>query len=275
VTAGNAALYFAASYSLLYPAHAQYLGFLAAGIGALHLVLGWRLTNAPASQFTLGVALAFVTLAVPIQFAGFRVTMAWAMEGAALAWLAARFGGSWLRVATAAVLALAMIRLMFSDLWLQGNEFALLGNARFLAFTVTAVALWLTAKFLSSAVAYIPGHVVMLFGLSLELGTWVGRNVAVEDQTSVQNVAISILMTVYAVMLVMLGVATRTVLNRILGLGLVGLVVAKLYLLDVWVVGRVFRITAFLALGVLLLVVSFLYSRFKPNLERWWKPDSA
>jgi len=168
-----------------------------------------------------------------------------------------------------------MIRLMFSDLWLQGNEFALLGNARFLAFTVTAVALWLTAKFLSSAVAYIPGHVVMLFGLSLELGTWVGRNVAVEDQTSVQNVAISILMTVYAVMLVMLGVATRTVLNRILGLGLVGLVVAKLYLLDVWVVGRVFRITAFLALGVLLLVVSFLYSRFKPNLERWWKPDSA
>jgi hypothetical protein len=40
------------------------------------------------------------------------------------------------------------------------------------------------------------------------------------------------------------------------------------------VVGLGFRIAAFLALGVLLLVVSFLYSRFKPKLERWWKPDS-
>jgi len=82
-------------------------------------------------------------------------------------------------------------------------------------------------------------------------------------------------MTVYAVMLVTLGVTTRTVINRMLGLGLVGLVVAKLYLLDVWVVGLGFRIAAFLALGVLLLVVSFLYSRFKPRLERLWKADSA
>ena len=51
-------------------------------------------------------------------------------------------------------------------------------------------------------------------------------------------------------------------------------VIAKLYLLDVWDLGRGFRITAFMALGVLLLLVSYLYSRFKPALERLWKDST-
>jgi uncharacterized membrane protein len=58
-----------------------------------------------------------------------------------------------------------------------------------------------------------------------------------------------------------------------LGLGLLGAVIAKLYLSDVWQLGRVFRITAFLALGALLLAVSYLYSRFKPSLDRLWKRE--
>ena len=60
-----------------------------------------------------------------------------------------------------------------------------------------------------------------------------------------------------------------------LGLGLFALVIVKLYLLDVWSLSRGFRITAFLALGGLLLLVSYLYSRFKPALERLWRPEAA
>src|SRR5262249_49480118 len=158
-------------------------------------------------------------------------------------------------------------------LWVyQNRQFSAFANSRFLTFIGTAAALLLAARFLSNVVAYTAGHAVLLFALSLEIGTWVGRNVAQVDQTSAQNVAISILMTIYAVMLITLGVATRTVINRVLGLMLLGLVVAKLYLLDVWKVGLGFRVAAFLALGALLLAVSFLYSRFKPKLERWWKP---
>jgi uncharacterized membrane protein len=266
-------LYFAASYSLLNPSHHEYMGLLAATVGGLLFLISWRPLKGDAAQLTLGVALTFVTLAVPIQFVGFRATLAWALEGAALSWISSRASAKvsidWLRGAAGVVLSLTVIRLFAFDLWANPSD------ARFLAFAGSAVALWLAARFLSNAVPYTVGHAVFLFALSLEVGTWVGRNITREDQTSVQNVAISILMTVYAVILVTLGVATRTAINRILGLGLVGLVVAKLYLLDVWVVGLGFRIAAFLALGVLLLVVSFLYSRFKPTLERWWKPDSA
>jgi len=52
---------------------------------------------------------------------------------------------------------------------------------------------------------------------------------------------------------------------------LIGAVVAKLYASDVWSLGRAFRVTAFLALGALLLLVSYLYSRYRPAIERLWK----
>ena len=126
-----------------------------------------------------------------------------------------------------------------------------------------------------AAVAYIAGHAVLLFGLSLEIGGWVSRNVAAEDQSGVQIVAISVTLTIYAVILVMIGVRTRAAIHRVLGLALVVLVVAKLYLVDVWVLGRLFRITAFLALGILLLALSYLYSRLRPVLDRLLKADAT
>jgi len=113
----------------------------------------------------------------------------------------------------------------------------------------------------------------MLWNLGMEVVGWAERNTAPADVLNVETMAISILMALYALMLVILGVATRTVINRVLGLGLMGTVVVKLYLSDIWELSRIFRITAFLALGVVLLLVSYLYSRFKPAIERLWKDD--
>ncbi len=75
----------------------------------------------------------------------------------------------------------------------------------------------------------------------------------------------------YAVALVAAGVTTRTAVNRALGLGLIAAVVAKLYLYDVWQIGRMYRVAAFAGLGILLLVMSYLYSRFRGSIESWWK----
>jgi uncharacterized membrane protein len=278
--AGNAALYYAASYTLLNPADHQYMGLLAAAVGAIHVLLARNFeSGSHARTLTMGVALAFITLAVPIQFAGFRITMAWALEGAVLAWLSARFGSArfqrdWLRICCWAVLTLVFFRLFAWDalIFSQSSEYATLLNTRFLTFAASAAAFWLAARFLApaldAAVAYIAGTAVLLFGLSLEIGGWVGRNVVPENQSSVQIVAISVMLTVYAVMLVLVGIRTQAAIHRLLGLALVVLVVAKLYLVDVWVLGRLFRITAFLALGALLLALSYLYSRLKPALAR-------
>jgi uncharacterized membrane protein len=44
-------------------------------------------------------------------------------------------------------------------------------------------------------------------------------------------------------------------------------VVIKLYLYDVWLLTRFYRVSAFVALGILLLVASYVYSRFKEKLD--------
>jgi uncharacterized membrane protein len=127
----------------------------------------------------------------------------------------------------------------------------------------------------AKAVTYGAGHLIFLWALALEVSGWAARNAEVQDVSSVESTGISILMAVYGAALVVAGVALRSTVNRILGLGLLTLVIAKLYLLDVWSLSRGFRITAFLALGGLLLLVSYLYSRFKPAIERLWKDRSV
>jgi uncharacterized membrane protein len=104
---------------------------------------------------------------------------------------------------------------------------------------------------------------------------WAFRNTTASNLASVETVSLSILWALYAVALVACGVLWRFALNRLLGLLLLGLVVLKLYVYDVWQVARVFRITAFVALGILLIATSYLYSRYRGALENWLKDDQS
>ena len=273
---GNAAAYFAASYQLLDAAHHDYMGLFAVALALVHLGAAKLLSNREErepSLLAVAVTLAFLTLAIPIQFTGFRITIAWALQATALAWLAARYRNEKLNVASWLVFTLVLVRLFGLDAWISESAF----GARFVTFTVSAIGLWLAARFarsdLPAGVPYVAGHFVMLWNLGMEVIGWAERSASPVDLRSIETTAISILMALYALMLVILGVSTGTAINRVLGLGLMGAVVAKLYLNDIWQISRIFRITAFLALGILLLLVSYLYSRFKPVIERLWKDE--
>jgi uncharacterized membrane protein len=78
--------------------------------------------------------------------------------------------------------------------------------------------------------------------------------------------ASSILLGLYGLALVAHGISGSFRLHRVLGLGLFGLVVAKLYLFDIWQLDRFYRILAFVVLGGMLLSGSFLYSRYRHRL---------
>jgi uncharacterized membrane protein len=224
-----------------------------------------------------GVALAFVTLAVPIQFAGFRVTIVWALEGMAMMWIWSHFKTRGSSIVAGVILTLAVLRLFSVDMMLYGNgtQYPAILNARFLAFFVCAICLWISAWLVRSgpgaAIPYVAGHVTMLVILGIEIVGAVERGVPAADQGSTITVALSVLMAAYAVILVTAGVMAHAAVHRILGLVLAAIVILKLYLLDVWVLGRGFRIAAFLGLGALLLAVSYLYSRFRPSVQKLWK----
>lgn len=285
--AANAAAYFGTAYFLLDPVYHQYVGAFALGLAILYALLAglvWRRgerQDAWQGQLAAAIAVAFLTLAIPIQFTGFRITIAWALEGAAVAWIGTRFVNAWLGAGVAFVFAIACARLFTLDAWIytSGNDYPLIANARFLTFAVSAASLWMTARVTLAkryaAAAYLAGHMVMLWTLVMEAMGWAERTAAPQDISAVSTLAVSILMACYALALIAAGVATRTAINRLAGLALMALVVAKLYLVDVWQLSRGFRITAFLGLGALLLLVSYLYSRFRPAIEKLWKDRPA
>ncbi|MEO7651750.1 MAG: DUF2339 domain-containing protein, partial [Bryobacteraceae bacterium] len=288
IGAFSGALYFGAVYSLLKPQYEAYLGLFAAALGGVYLGLGYLLwSNLPEEKrdtrpvlLALGVALTFLTLAIPIQFGGYRITMAWSIEAAGLAWVAVRTGSAKLRYATLFVLILVLFRLEGIDSWMYSAvDYRTIANARFLTFTVAAAAFWASAYWIRTGfiatAAYLGGHFVMLWSANLEVIGWAGRTFAPENLRSAESAGISIILASYALLLVGIGVATRTAVNRITGLGLFAIVVAKLYFYDVWLLGRIYRITAFGALGALLLLTSYVYSRYRAAIENWWRDDPA
>lgn len=255
-------MFFGAIYLSLTPDFKAWHGAAALAVAALYTGAGYAArTDVRASALAFGMALAFLTLAVPLQFSAFRITMAWAVQGAALAWLAARGQSKWRAYGSLAVLTLAAAHLL-SD---PGS-----GATRIATFAVLAVALWLAAYWLRAYQAlvalgpYVAGHAIALYGIALEL---IDATAKAENPSSAASLAISILGAVYGAGLVAAGVATRTRVNRLLGLGLIGVVIAKLYLSDIWSLGLIHRVVAFGALGALLLATSFLYSRFRAKIE--------
>lgn len=290
VLALNGVVYYAAAYGLLNAAHHAYVGALAVAVAGAYLALGaflyqnreGSLENRPL-LLSLGMALAFATLAIPIQFTAFTITVAWSLEAAALSWIAWRLRNERAMAIAVLVFGLVAVRLLFIDAWMlpDAGTYILVWNERFLTFTVASASLFLSARWtfrLSRTVAlweYFGGHVVLLWGLSLEVTAWAERSMPATNVLSAETLSLSILFGVYALILVSAGVATRTAVNRIAGLILIGIVIAKLYLFDVWQLQRPYRISAFIALGILLLSTSFLYSRFRPLIESLLKDDQA
>jgi uncharacterized membrane protein len=285
ILALNGIAYFGASYGLLNPEYHAWLGLFAVAVAGIHLGLAfliWKNEGAAdlnAVVLSLAFALTYITLAIPIQFTAYRITMAWAIEAAALTWIGKRLNQERMHWGALAVFWLAAIRLITLDAWILPNPetYTALWNGRFLTFFVSAVALWIAAYWgrqrPTAFIYYIAGHVVIIAGLTMEVLGAAARESVAANLESVESVGVSILWALYALVLVGFGVALRFVLNRILGLILLGIVVVKLYIWDVWQLARVFRITSFVALGVLLLATSYLYSRYRTKIESWWKDD--
>lgn len=279
VAALNAGVYFAVAYALLAPQYAAWVGPLAVALAVAHMALAWVLweRDGRAALLAAGAAWALLVLAAPAQFAGYRVTMIWALEGAALAWIGTRLREPRAGWGAAAIFVLVLWRLMAVDAWAYRSplDYAAVFNARFLTFLLAAACLWAAAKWTSArqvaGTAYIAGHFVMLWGIGLEALGWAARTAAPGDLRSVASTALSIVLAAYAVALVSLGVFTGTLVNRVLGLGLIAAVVVKLYLHDVWFLGLFYRMAAFAALGALLLAMSYLYSRYRIPIETWWR----
>jgi hypothetical protein len=284
----NGVIYFGVAHDLLAHKYADYMGLFAVAVATLYLAAGWLIwISQPAEKrdsqtptLAAGMALAFISLAVPIQFTGYRVAIAWAIQSAALAFIGSRLR-SWRVSIGAAVVAILALGDLPVGLEYAQPDYRPVLNSDFVTFAVVAVSLWVMAYFISKTPGvaewaagppYVIGHVVFLTGLHYEIFQYLDWT---KHGWNSKLLASTLLLAVYGLALLVIGIRTRTVINRVMALVLFAVVIFKLYLSDVWIFDVIFKMVAFLALGGLLVAGSYLYSRYRSRIETLWKKDDV
>jgi uncharacterized membrane protein len=218
-----------------------------------------------------GLGLTFATLVIPIRLDGKWITLAFAVEGAVLVLTGFRSIVPLLRGAGYLLLGISAIRLMVFPL--PAPHF--LFNERFATYAVliaSVAAVLYTARGQASAASAeergllgflaVTINFFAILALSLELWDYFGRQSGLGiDSGLAQHLSLSLLWTAYASALIALGIRRKSALLRWQALSLFGLVVIKVFIYDSSFLERFYRIVSFLILGLVLLVVSFLYQR--------------
>lgn len=86
-------------------------------------------------------------------------------------------------------------------------------------------------------------------------------------QFSARQLSISVLWIIYALMTITFGIYRKFRALRLMALVLFGIAVLKIFLIDLSQLDRIYRIISFVGLGVVLMLVSFFYQRFKDRLR--------
>jgi uncharacterized membrane protein len=133
---GNALIFFGFAYAVLHRDHSYLLGFVALFMAACYLSLGTlarrRATEDRRSLFGfVTLAVAFLTLAVPLHLRMHGITLAWAVEGPVLLYLGYRFKYQPVRAGGLAILVLAVLRLFTAHWPLHHGVFVPFFNAPF------------------------------------------------------------------------------------------------------------------------------------------------
>jgi uncharacterized membrane protein len=210
-----------------------------------------------------GLALTLVTLAIPIQLAGAWITIGWAIEGAVLIWSGFSTNTRMLRMAGFVIFVLVAMRLVAAPV--EGGH--LLLNPRFETFALV-IACFGAAVFMASRrrdevasdervlynILQVVTNVLAVWALTSEV-------LGATESSGGQQLQVTLVWTLYAAVLLVVGVRTNSSLLRWQGLALLGLAILKVFLFDLSELGLGLRILSFMALGGVLLAISFLYQR--------------
>ncbi len=102
----------------------------------------------------------------------------------------------------------------------------------------------------------------ILWFLSSELLNWMD----ISGSTQSYKLGLSILWGSYSLLLIAYGIWKNKKHLRIAAIGLFALTLAKLFFYDISHLGTIAKTIVFVSLGILLLIISFLYNKYKSNM---------
>jgi uncharacterized membrane protein len=283
----NAAAYFGISLGLMWDTYRAWMGgfvFLIALFYAAVAYLAFRrqAESPRLSLFALGIAVVLLTVALPIQLGDKAwTTIAWAAEGAVLAWLSSALRMPQLRWYSCAVFLAVAVRLFFFDTPLGVGTFQPVLNERFLAFAVSIAALYAAGLLLlresrksgtsraDATVFLVAANFFTLWLFSFEV--WDSFSSALraaevparEGLRSAQHLSLTAVWAFYAVIGLVLGIVKSWRYVRLGALVLLLIAIIKVFVFDVFKLELGYRIGAFVGLGILLLVSAYLYQRYR------------
>lgn len=252
---------------------------VALAFAVYHAIIGavvLRQTDLPRLRFVyLMLALSFLTIALPLQLRTSALTLAWAAESGILIWAGINYADRRLRWFGLALLAVTAIKVLIFDIFAMPTPFRFLLNYRMLSGAAVIIAAYLSAWLLwrkrdrlspgETGLATLLVSVANLYTLLfVSLDLWDGfRQTTLAGSRNAQQLALSIFWSIYALILLVVGIWKQARPVRIFAMALLYIAILKVFILDLSYLDTPYRIISFLGLGVILLVVSLLYTRFE------------
>lgn len=274
------------------------LGFAAVYVGGMAVAARRLAADAPERATVLaslgGVALLFLTAVFPLQFDRQWITVGWALEGVALLWLFRRVQHEGLRIGALLLLGASFVRLLpgVNPFLLHYSErgpvpllnwflytYGIVGACQFAAARLVDPERPLILNVPARGVFPTLGTILAFLLVNLEIADFFSageRYVAFDFATSVgQDMTYSIAWALFALILLGTGVRLRSPAARYSGLGLLLVTLLKVFFYDLWQLGGLYRVGSLVGLAVVLLLVSYLYHRFRGDPPEAPKPDPA
>ena len=291
----NAAAYFLALF-LMYEDDKQTLTWFALGLAAVYL----GISNAFKRRFTveerrvinlihIAIAIAFITIAIPLKLSHHWITMGWLVESAVLLWIAVRTKTDFLRYLAVVALVLGIFRLLAFPIHVD----RLIFNARLATYLVALAILGGIIYFgrraasekerVFIAAAVIAFNVLALTALTLEAEGYFDRQQAqayavsgwsadVRELGMARGFTESAIWLVYGAGLMAVGFRKKSAFVRWQALALIAVTIVKVFAYDSRDVNTGYRVLSFIALGIVLLAISFVYFRIAARTQE--KPSS-
>jgi uncharacterized membrane protein len=223
--------------------------------------------------------LAFVTLAVPVQLDKEFVTIAWALEVAALVWLLGKLRHPGLLVWAAGLAVVVFARLAANPAVLDYHPRSEVPIVNWYLYTYLVpavaffVAAWLSGRtgldwpwLRRFAVALNAGGAILLFLLlNIEIADFYSTGDAITfdfDAGLAQDLTYTLGWAVYAVAMLVVGIVKRVHAARIAALGLLVVAILKCFLHDLMRLGGLYRVGSLVGLAIALAFVALLLQRF-------------
>lgn len=167
----------------------------------------------------------------------------------------------------------AYIFQLFSDEDVSHNENSFLAPKKLIAIFLIS-ANFLTVCAISQEINFYYAKEIRLIENQTE------KNFAIQKNTNINvnydkinklesknSVSLSLFWLLYGIILVLIGFFSRSKGVRIGGLLLFTLAILKLFFYDLWNMGTLYRIISSMSLGVVLLVISFVYQKYKDKIK--------